>query len=144
MIKIEINQQVGKKISEVWLNKIVKGTFGAVGAKNAEISVAFVGDQEMEKLNKVWRGKNKTTDVLSFTYEKYKRGSKKPLIGEIIISYPRAARQAKEREASTTEEIKMLLIHGALHLAGYNHEKNFRQAREMEKLQNKMVKLLNS
>ena len=144
MIKIEINQQVGKKISERWLNKIVKGIFGVVGAKNAEISVAFVGDREMEKLNKVWRGKNKTTDVLSFTYEKYKRGSKKPLVGEIIISYPRAARQAKERKASTAEEIKMLLIHGALHLAGYDHERNLRQAREMEKLQNKMVKLLNS
>ncbi|MBU1146086.1 rRNA maturation RNase YbeY [Patescibacteria group bacterium] len=144
MIKIEINQQVGKKISERWLNKIVKGTLGAVGVNNAGVSIAIVGDQEMKKLNKEWRGKNCVTDVLSFDYKFQVPSSKFQVDGEIIISYPRAARQAKERKASTAEEIKMLLIHGALHLAGYDHEKNLRQAREMEKLQNKMVKLLNS
>ena len=133
---IEINQRVGKKIPKEWLNKIVKQTLGTVGAKNTEISIAFVGDKKMRKLNKTWRGKDKVTDVLSFTYRA------EPLVGEIIICLPQAARQAGECGHSVKEEIKVLLVHGLLHLAGYDHEKSAQQAKLMENLQNKIVKLL--
>jgi len=144
MIKIEINQQDGKKIEEAKLKKIVERTLGAVGVKNAAVSIAVIGDEEMKKMNNFYRGKNKTTDVLSFTYESYKSGFKKPLFGEIVICYPQAVRQAKQQKHGVVEEIKMLLVHGALHLAGYDHEKSLKEAGIMEDLQNKMVKLLNS
>lgn len=130
---IEINQRVGEKISKKWLNKIFERTLRAVNVKNAEISVAFVGDLEMKKLNKKWRGKNCVTDVLSFVYED------KPLVGEIIICLPEAARQAKKCGHSVRDEIKMLLVHGLLHLCGYDHEKSLGEAEKMEKLQNKLL-----
>jgi rRNA maturation RNase YbeY len=135
MIKIEINQRVGKKINEAWLNKIVERTLGAVGIKRAEISVAIVGDSEMKKLNNFYRRKNKTTDVLSFVYESKKNGGVHPLFGEIIISYPQAVRQAKEYEWSTKQEIKELLVHGLLHLAGFDHERGEREAKKMKKME---------
>lgn len=141
---IEINQRSGKRISKNWLDKIVGGTLETVGVKAAEISVAFVGNREMKKINLAYRGKNKTTDVLSFVYEALKAKTKAPLNGEIIISYEEAARQAEERECGVSEEIKLLLVHGLLHLCGYDHEKSLRQAKIMENLQNKIVKLLNN
>jgi probable rRNA maturation factor len=136
MIKFEINQRVGKKISEKWLNKIIERTLRAAGAKNALISVAFVGNSEMKKLNKEWRGKKYATDVLSFVYET------KPLAGEIIICYPRAARQAGESGHTLQQEVRTLLVHGLLHLAGYDHEKSLKEARRMEGLQNKIIQKL--
>jgi probable rRNA maturation factor len=143
MIKIEINQRVGKKINEEWLNKIIARTLGTVGIKNAEVSLAVVGGEDIKKLNRAYRGKDCVTDVLSFVYQAPDKKRKTPLIGEIIICYPQAAKQAGKRGHRVAEEIKMLLIHGALHLAGYDHEKNFKEAKVMEDLQNKMVKLLN-
>jgi probable rRNA maturation factor len=134
-LNIEINQRVGKKVSEKWVAKIVKQTFKMVGVCEAEISIAIVGDQEMKKLNKQYRGKNNVTDVLSFTYQTQNTKDKIPLEGEIIICYPQAARQAKEDGHNVKEEIKLLLVHGLLHLCGYEHEKSERRAKEMEKIQ---------
>jgi probable rRNA maturation factor len=136
MIKIEINQQSGKKISKDFLNKIIGRALQMSGVKDAEISVAFIGDQKMKEMNKTWRGKNCVTDVLSFVYEQ------KPLAGEIVVCYPQAVRQAGERGRAAGEEIKLLLIHGALHLVGYDHEKSLSDAKRMENLQNKIVKSL--
>jgi len=134
---VEINQRAGGRISKKWVDKIVEQTLRAVGVKRAEISIAFVGDVEMKRLNKEWRGKNCVTDVLSFIYEV------KPLVGEIIICLAQAARQVrKDGRSDVAEEIKMLLIHGLLHLAGYDHEKTEKEARKMEGLQNKIIKLL--
>ncbi len=136
MIKIEINQKVGKKLNKKSVNEIINLTLEKVGVQEAEISVAFVGDAEMKKMNRQYRGKNKTTDVLSFVYETYDGRQEKPLQGEIIISYPQAARQAR---CGVGEEIKFLLIHGLLHLCGYDHEKSEKEARKMEELQCKLL-----
>lgn len=136
---VEVNQRSGKKISKKWLDKLVEQTLRKLGVKNAEISVAFVGDQEMKKLNHAYRGKNKTTDVLSFVYTSSKTKDETPLEGEIIISYPEAARQAKEHDYGTLDEIKLLMVHGLLHLCGYDHEKSAREAKRMENLQQKLL-----
>jgi probable rRNA maturation factor len=134
MIKLEINQRVGKKVEKKWVANIVKIVFKKVNVKNAEISVAFVGDSKIKKLNSFYRGKNKTTDVLSFIYEEKKSGGIK-LFGEIIISFPQAARQARECGWSAKQEIKELLVHGLLHLCGFDHEKSEREARKMKKME---------
>lgn len=133
MIHFEINQRARKKIKKEWVEQSIKFVLRAVGVKNAEISIAIVGDQEMKALNKRWRGENRVTDVLSFTYEK------KPLVGEIIICYPQAERQARGHGHSVKQEIKILLVHGLLHLCGYDHEKSLSGAKEMDKLQNKIL-----
>ena len=134
---VEINQRAGGKISKKRVDKIVEQTLRAVGVKKAEISIAFVGDAEMKRLNKEWRGKNCVTDVLSFIYEV------KPLVGEIIICLAQAARQVgKDGRSDVAEEVKMLLVHGLLHLAGYDHEKSLKEAKEMEALQFQLVSSL--
>jgi len=97
--------------------------------KLKEISVALVGDKEIKKLNKNYRKINRVTDVLSFED-----------INEIVICYPQAKRQAKEKKHSVKKEIEILLIHGLLHLAGYDHIKD-KDAEVMEKLEKLLIKL---
>lgn len=154
MIKFEINQRAGKKVDQKWAGKIIKSVLGTVGVGEAEISIAVVGDREMQRLNKQYRGKNRVTDVLSFTYQTQNTRYKIPLAGEIIICYPQAVRQARQNFAPQNlggrakkrervmEETKLLLVHGLLHLCGYEHERSVRAAREMENLQSKIIKLL--
>lgn len=131
MIHFEINQRIGEKIARSWADNIIKNVLTRVGVNNAEISIAFVNDCEIKKLNKQYRGKNKVTDVLSFIYQIPDTKYEIPLNGEIIICYPQAVRQAKGDSHSVKEEIKLLLVHGLLHLCGYDHEKSLREAERM-------------
>lgn len=147
MIKIEINQKTSKKFNEGWLANIAKKVLKWLGVKNADISLAVVGDGEMKKLNRQYRGKNKTTDVLSFNYRSRKTPIEKILknaeiFGEIVVSYPQAARQARECGHSVNDEVKMLLVHGILHLCGYDHEAGKVQAKKMFGLQEKIIEKL--
>lgn len=80
------------------------------------LSVSFVADAEMRRLNRKWRGKDRTTDVLSF------EGGMGDL-GDIVISVPQARKQAREAGRSERAETAMLLVHGTLHLLGYDHER---------------------
>ena len=89
------------------------------------ISLIFCSDQVIKSLNRRYKKKDKTTDVLSFTY------ADPDLLGEIYISFPQAARQAKVYGVSRNEEILRLFIHGMFHLLGYNH-KTGPQRKKME------------
>lgn len=86
------------------------------GYQTGELSIALVDDEDMQRLNNEYRGLNETTDVLSF-----------PLgeddFGEIIISWSRAKEQAREFGHSLDRELGFLLVHGILHLLGYDHQK---------------------
>jgi len=132
---VEVWRKAAKKISRAWVEKIVGKTLAETKIGSADISVAFVGGKEIKKWNNLYRKKNKVTDVLSFSY------NEKPLSGEIIICYPKALEQAKQKGWGVKKEITTLLIHGILHLAGYDHEKSGREARKMDKLQNKIFNL---
>ena len=94
-----------------------------------DIELIFVDDKEIQELNKTYRQKDKPTDVLSFPLEDMPG---MPL-GSIIISIDTAKKQAKEFGHSTEEEIKLLFIHGLLHLLGYDHEVDNGEMREKEK-----------
>jgi probable rRNA maturation factor len=85
-------------------------------------SVAFVSDARMKQLNDLFRGANKTTDVLSFPHEPEDFEPDKDNLGDIVISAEQAERQAKENGLSLDVEIKQLILHGVLHLCGYDHE----------------------
>lgn len=107
-------------------------------ANGASISVAFVSDRRMKELNRFFRGKDSTTDVLSFPHEpdefENKRDSFTPghaddapnqpglFLGDIVISTEQARRQAGENKLTFENEIKQLILHGLLHLCGYDHE----------------------
>jgi probable rRNA maturation factor len=86
-----------------------------------EFSVAFVSDRRMKELNKFFRGKASTTDVLSFPHESDEFDTDNNL-GDIVISIEQAERQARENGLALEDEIKQLILHGVLHLCGYDHE----------------------
>ena len=76
----------------------------------------------MKELNKLFRGKNSTTDVLSFPHQPDEFDPDKNNLGDIVISVERAQKQAKENGLTLEDEIKQLILHGVLHLCGYDHE----------------------
>ena len=82
-----------------------------------EVSVFFCGDRRMARLNGRWRRKNRPTDVLAFP-----AGGDGEFLGDIVISIPYATRQARRRGETPAKEIDRLLLHGYLHLLGYDHE----------------------
>ncbi len=100
------------------MEKFAKRTSKLVKLNIPELSVAIVSDKEMIKLNKQYRKRNKTTDVLAFDYGRQFGGQ-----GEIIICLPQAKKQAKQLKHSLKKELAILLVHGILHLAGYRDEK---------------------
>lgn len=89
-------------------------------------TIAFVSDRRMKELNELFRAKNATTDVLSFRNEPDEIELSDPnirdFLGDIVISAEQAARQATENGLTLDGEIKQLILHGLLHLCGYDHE----------------------
>lgn len=126
-VKIEINNKANYKINFKLVEKVIN-IFSKIYKinKNKEISLAFVSDAEIKKLNFKYRGFNKITDVLSFVGEG-------DFLGEIIINYNQIKRQAPDFKNSAEKELIFILVHGLLHLVGYNDE--------IEEEKNKMIKL---
>lgn len=92
-------------------------------SRRAEVTVAFVSDHAMRELNRRWRGKTGTTDVLSFPADQNEfEKSGGPRLGDVVISVDQAARQAAENKLALEDEIAQLILHGLLHLCGYDHE----------------------
>ena len=99
-------------------------------------SVVFAGTAAMRRLNREWRKKDGATDVLSFAYNgEFVDGM--PFLGEIVVAPEIAARQAAEYGAAAEHEIRKLIVHGVLHLMGYDHETD---GGEMIKMQNRMTR----
>lgn len=102
-------------------------------------AVAFISDRRMKELNRFFRGKDSTTDVLSFPHEaddfvqgagfarsatEEEQSLNMNFLGDIVISVEQANRQAKENRLTLENEIKQLILHGLLHLCGYDHERD--------------------
>jgi len=144
MIKFEINQKIGQKINRKKLDKIIKKANQILRLKkDYSFSLAIVSDKEIKKLNKIYRKKDKSTDVLSFSFAESKSKDFKPKnkiidLGEIIISFQTAQKQAREAGYLIENEICRLLVHGLLHLFGYNHIKKG-DSKIMEKLESKIL-----
>ena len=85
-------------------------------------SIAFISDSRMKQLNQLFRDKDVTSDVLSFPHEPDEFDPDKSNLGDIVISAEQAERQAKENGLSLETEVKQLILHGVLHLCGYDHE----------------------
>jgi probable rRNA maturation factor len=99
----------------------------------AGVTVAFVSDRAMGTLNRRWRGKRGTTDVLSFPAEQseFERAAEASM-GDVVISVEQAARQATEHGLNLDTELAQLILHGVLHLCGYDHETD---SGEMDRLE---------
>jgi len=103
-------------------------------ASGKTFSVAFVSDDRMKQLNEMFRGKGATTDVLSFPHEPDEFDPDKDNLGDIVISTEQAQKQSDENGLSLDAEIRQLILHGVLHLCGYDHETDDGEmnARELE------------
>ena len=100
--------------------------------QSAELSVLFVNSRRMKLLNSRYRGICKDTDVLSFPLLEKGLNHGPVMLGDILVSVPRALEQAKEFKVAFHDELLRLLIHGLLHLIGYDHEINAYRKRKME------------
>ena len=127
------------KITEEIKNLIEKSIAAVLKVENldenVEVSVSFVGDEEIRDLNRDYRGVDKSTDVLSFPMD-YEFIIVSRILGDVIINTRRVMEQAKELGHSNERELSYLTVHSILHLLGYDHmeDEDKREMREREKL----------
>jgi rRNA maturation RNase YbeY len=110
-----------------------------------ELSILLTDEGEMQELNRAYRGKDRPTDVLSFSQSEGPAVPRSSLLGDLVLCPPVAERQAKERGHPTAHELDILLVHGLLHLLGHDHERVPRKKREaMFEEQARLVALLSA
>jgi probable rRNA maturation factor len=122
MIEV-INRQRRRKIVAKQWREFGEKALRAIGGDKRSVAIVFVSDDAIKKLNRRFRGKSLATDVLSFPTEaepfEVENGSH---LGDVVISVERAATQAKANKLSFSSEVEQLILHGLLHLCGYDHE----------------------
>ena len=123
------------------LDRQARAILSDVGEAAAELGILFVGDQRMRSLNRQYRGKDRTTDVLAFAMREAPHSSS-TVLGDVVIAVPTAVRQAKEGQRSLDEELTVLLVHGILHLCGYDHERSEKEARRMQRRERMILRSL--
>ena len=102
---------------------MAKTLLSALECSSSELSILFTTDEEIQQLNSQYRGKDAATDVLSFPLvDKDDPVAEDLMLGDVVISLETAERQALELEVTFQEEVLRLLVHGLLHLLGYDHE----------------------
>lgn len=136
-----VSRKAGSKISRRDVKKIALKVLELMKHDGAELSLGLVDNKEIQALNARFRKKDAPTDVLAFPADE-RLALEEPLLGDVIISVEKAKEQAEERKRSLHEEIVTLLIHGILHLIGYDHERSARDARIMGRLEKKIYRML--
>jgi len=145
-INIHIEEKFQDCLDEEWARRIVKYVLKAEGiVPSFEMSLVFTDSETVQGLNRDYRSVDESTDVLAFYMLSPKNNPPFVLppdnvlhLGEVIISCPRAMEQAKEQEHLLEQELTLLIIHGTLHLLGYNHE----QAEEESQMRAREKELL--
>lgn len=122
---ISINLR-GQKVDFSWSQDLAKILQKRYKIKK-EISVALLQADEIKQLNKIYRHKNKVTDVLSFNLDDAR------ILGEVVICLSQAKKQAMDKKHSLQKELKLLLVHGILHLLGFDHEQSAKERERQEK-----------
>jgi probable rRNA maturation factor len=146
---IRVDRDFQERIDKRWLRRLVKESLRAHSLEaQVELSLLVTDDATVRELNKTYRGKDKATDVLSFALEADRRGGaaagfvmppgEMVHLGEVIVSYPKAVEQAAERLHPVEDELALLVVHGVLHLLGYDHDKPGRE-REMRLLEHRVL-----
>lgn len=144
--KIKISQRrlttTARKIIQLLGNTIIKERNKAILDKKVILSVVLIGGKRMREINYRYRGKKYITDVLSFPYLEDNFLLEEIYLGELLICPEKALLQSKQYGATFWEEMQRLLVHGVLHLLGYDHEGSKSQAREMFKIEKSILKKL--
>ena len=114
------------------LGRSARRLLAGLALRDAELSVLLVSDEAMRRLNLEWRGRDRPTDVLSFA-QREGGGAPEGLLGDVVISVDTARRQARAGGRPLEREAERLLVHGLLHLLGYDHERSARDAAIMRR-----------
>jgi probable rRNA maturation factor len=132
-INISIKRNMDLPVEKNWLEKIARRVLEAEKiASSAEMGLLITDSKTIQKLNRIYRGEDKPTDVLAFQMTPgMNQEPELPFVsapdgikhlGEVVISYPQAVKQAQEQGHGVTRELALLIVHGMLHLLGYDHE----------------------
>lgn len=132
-----INRQRLHKLERGQIVLLGQAVLQRIGRDDKAATITFIRDAEMHRLNRAYRNIDKPTDVLAFAYHEGLSDNELPLepdhLGDVVISVETAQRYAQEQEISFATEINWLVIHGLLHLAGYDHETDNGEMRRLEK-----------
>lgn len=127
MIKVDFKVRSEYEVDRDGLREMIEKFLGDKGIKKAKVGIVVIGDRKMSELNEKYLGKEGTTDVLSFSQiedEGEFVGTDDEVLdlGEVIVSWPQAMKQALSRQVKIDEEIEFLVQHGLLHLLGIHHD----------------------
>lgn len=137
-LTLAVNNEAGEPIPDAWIDmlKMILHKAGTLeGVRGGEVALTFTDDEGIRELNRTYRGIDRPTDVLSFPMREKSPGEpdiawpdgddesgEGELLGDIVISVPRARAQSEEYGHSLEREIGFLFVHGFLHLIGYDHD----------------------
>ncbi len=132
-INIVVDKGFGKQVKRDWLRRVAEKVLTAESADAAaEVGLMITGQERVHELNRQYLGEDRPTDVLAFPMQPAPETAERPPfiappdgikhLGEVIISYPQAVIQAAEHQHPVKKEIALLVIHGILHLLGYDHD----------------------
>ncbi len=138
---VEIRNCTKQPVNEKVIKRAIFETINLLKIKgDVALSVGLVGEKKIHSLNKIWRGKDAMTDVLSFSFTEAQdgliEGGEK---GEIIICLPYAKKQARRYGISEKKNIALLAAHGTIHIFGIDHERSEKEREKMEEIQNKVL-----
>ena len=145
---VTISNLTSKEINKNFVDKICQTVLEGENKNYQEknVHLNFVGPARMRKLNKIFRGQNRVTDVLSFEEKKFDFEKNIPSdfpqspLGEIVICLRAVRKNAKRNSVPFDQELAKVIIHGLLHLLGYDHEKSVKEAKEMREKENYYLK----
>jgi probable rRNA maturation factor len=141
-ILVRIDPEYKELLNRYEVQSVANKILNELDKTGCEISLYFVGDARMRETNFSFRGCDKVTDVLSFTSNEVNPENGFLILGDIIISVPVALSQAEERQKPLTREINLLMIHGILHIIGYDHEDKNKK-KKMFSLQKHLLAMVN-
>jgi probable rRNA maturation factor len=150
-IDIHVEQKFQVVVDEGWMRRVAQTVLKAEGvAPPYELSLVFTDSEKVRQLNRDYRGVDEPTDVLAFYMLPQKEADDSfalppdgvARLGEVIISYPQAVEQSKEQGHSPERELALLIIHGILHLLGYDHEEPEEEAKMRAKERELLEKCL--
>ncbi|HXG42239.1 MAG TPA: rRNA maturation RNase YbeY [Dehalococcoidia bacterium] len=133
---VRIDPPFRGEVGAAWLRRVARTALAAEGVRAAEVGIVITDDEAVRELNRTYAGEDETTDVLSFSLQE---GEAFPSpdgllrLGEVVISLPMARRQAQAAGRSLSAEVAHLLVHGILHLLGYDHALPQEEARMRER-----------
>jgi rRNA maturation RNase YbeY len=137
------NRQRTVAIHTAAVKRRVRRMMTYLGCSDRELSVVFGSDGLLQELNHTYRHKDRATNVLAFAqHPTYEGEPVSTMLGDVIVSLPTAAREACALRQSLEERVVYLLLHGMLHLLGYDHERSAAQRRQMEALERQVLAFL--